>query len=251
MTLSELGTRFWMRRQIMPGATILPLQLPGLRLFTLASSYDEAYGLTDWSGVRFAATNVPVAGMATTWPGVLVPYVEFDSGAAYYTSRDTATLSPTGDVTVGGWFYMDALGVQGAMINKWYTTGNERSYNLHVAAGGALTFEASSDGSATAGKLLSVAGGIVTAGQWWFGVGRLSCSATQGVCLDGTWTTVSTAIPTATYDCARSLYLGRYNESATTWFNGRIAQFWICAYAVPDAWIAWLWENQAPYFGRA
>ena len=250
MSLEELGAAFYMRRQIVPGALMLPMRLPGLRLFALASLYDEASGLNCWGEPRFAPHGTPTSSIATTWPGVLVPYVEFGSEAAYYTLIDSAT-SPTGDVTVGGWFYSDTVTVQGGIINKWYTTtSNDRSYALSVAAGGALTFEVSSDGSALSGKLLTVTGPTVAMGQWYFGVGRIRCNSTQGACLDNVWTTVSAAVPTAVYDNSRSLYLGRYNESATTWFDGRIAQLWLCGYAVPDAWIAWLWENQAPYFGR-
>jgi len=232
---------FYMRRNQTPGAYWLPVALPGLRVAWFASLY--SCGRVGSLPVGWGMTNAGAAtyAVATDWPGVLVPYVS----GTYWTLTDSVTVSPTGDMTVGGWFWATTSGAKRGLINKWLTTGNKRAYTLYLDAADAVTFDTSGNGIAEK----SVAGSAISTDQWTFVTGRIACGVSQDVCVNGVWTKNTTSVPASVYGNVRSLYVGRWNESGTNYWDGYSAQWWLCGYYVPDSHIAWLFEEQASYFG--
>jgi len=242
--LSELGSWFYRRRNQVPGAYWLPVALPGLRVAWFASLYNR--GLVGSLPVGWGMTNAGAAtyAVATDWPGVLVPYVS----GTYWTLPDSVIVSPTGDMTCGGWFYATTSGAKRGWINKWYQTGvNQRSYALYVDVSDAATFDISADGIGTSVK--SVAGSAISTDQWTFAVGRIACGVSQDVFVNGTWIRDTASVPASVYDGSCKLYVGRWNESGANYWDGYSAQWWLCGYYVPDSHIAWLFEEQASYFG--
>jgi len=110
----------------------------------------------------------------------------------------------------------------------------------------------STDGTANAGQYAQATSSeAVSTGTWHHLVGRFTAGGNIGVQIDGgAWESTDTAITTI-YDNARRLGLGEYNESSSNRLGGRIAQAWICADAVGDDMLHWLYNAQAPLFGRA
>jgi hypothetical protein len=249
MSLTDLETQFYMRRRDTPGAMLAPLMLPGLRAFWYCGSAfnSNSQWIAHPLSERMSMTGTISQGRSTTWP--LVEYVTIDGDGEYCTKADDAIISPTGDMTIGIWLTLSASGTKRGVLNKWFETGNERSYVLYASAADAATFDVSSDGGAI--NLRTVAGPALVVDQWELVVGRIECDVSQDVYVSGTWARNAVNPLSSVYDCSRELYLSRHNETSGNSWRGNVAQFWLCGYAVPDAWIDWLWLTQAPHFGRA
>ncbi len=248
MTLTDLGTQFYMQRKDTPGAMLLPLVLPGLRAFWHVSAFNSQ---SRFISVPFSE-QMTMAGTLTVtadaaWP--LVEYVTFSADSQYYSKLDDSVISPTGDLTVGAWAMLTTSGTKRGLLNKWEATvANARSYTLYADVTDAATFDvAAAPGGAAQTK--SVAGGVLEQDTWAFIVGRITCGVSQDVYVSGTWTKDTSSVPADVSDESTALYLGRWNEASSNTWHGKVSQFWLCGYAVPDAWIEWLWQSQGPHFG--
>lgn len=79
------------------------------------------------------------------------------SSTSYASTPDTASLDLTGDLDMRVDASMTWGGTQQALMGKYVTTGNQRSYRLTVESTGKLRFTRSPDGTATTGINSTVA----------------------------------------------------------------------------------------------
>lgn len=252
-TLQQLSTWFHMRRGQTPGAWALPLRLPGLLGCWAPVDVDNLLrisGLLDVGG-SLTRNGDPTIATTTTAPGVLVPYVDFDGAGDYYNRADEAELSPTGDITVVAWVYLDVNNALQGVINKWEDViGNNRSYRLYVDATGKLTFEVSEDGGAVNMAQAVMATALSTA-TWYMAQGRFEAGVSTDVRVDdGSWVTDTSNVLTGCHDSGRDFEVGRDDENAARCLDGRMTQWSLYAYAEPTAVLDWAFREQAPLLGR-
>lgn len=248
---SELASLFYMRSSQTPGVHLLPLQLPGVRGFWWAGTFDSLTRIASIPNAEYlTAAGTPTLSIATAWPGELAPYVEFGGTNEYYSRIDDAILSVTGSACIGVWAYLDTIKLCG-LINKWYDVGsNARSYRLYVDASGYVVFSVSSDGSA-AHSVTATTTTVLDAATWYFLQGRFTAGESAEVRIDnGAWVTTATG-NTTIHDSTRAFYLGMDDENSARRLDGRMAQAWLCGYAVPDAVLDYIYTEQAPLFGKA
>ncbi len=232
------ASSFWTRNGMVPGAMHLPLEIvPAIRGFWIASALDNIQNWPDQSmqGLSLSVTGSVTVGVATAWPGMTVPYFDFDGTNDRYSRNDEAATSITGDMAIGAWVYFDDPTSQQGIVNKWeQTTGNNRSYCLDLTAAGLLRFRVSRDGGNT--NMSSATAEQPTAGEWHFCQARHDCGVITAVRLDdGAWATDTSSVPTSIYDSTRQFRIGEAQESSVLRLNGRIAQVWLAGYAVPTA----------------
>lgn len=90
---------------------------------------------------------------------------------AYITDANQTGLDITGDITIELWIKLEQLPSTGTnlmrLVNKWTTTGSQRSYNFYINVADGLSFLASPDGSFTTGNTFQQqsVGGVFVAGD--------------------------------------------------------------------------------------
>jgi hypothetical protein len=176
-------------------------------------------------------------------------YKDFVRASSNYLSRaDEAGLSITGNLTVGGWFYFDAesTGQETGLINKWYETGNERSYVLYKNSSDELVFSISTDGSAVVS--INDGGFNYAESQWFYVVGRFTVSTELALFVNGMWYKTTIGIPASIFDCSEAFEIGRYNRS--NYLDGKVSQAFICAYSVPDTFICAMFSHAKALYMR-
>jgi hypothetical protein len=111
----------------------------------------NAYGL-EWgeqltAGLR---TDTAAANGTAVSAGSGTNYLSLPGTTGHYASTpDAAALDITGDIDIRAYIAMDdwTPATDTAVVSKYTTTGNQRSYSLHVGSTGALIFLWSEDGS--------------------------------------------------------------------------------------------------------
>lgn len=230
--------------------------LPGLRGFWSMGSLDGTGGTGDLSGQARALTynGNPVYNLYDS----IVPYIDFDGVDDYLDRADEAGTSITGSetfiassvrgLTVGGWFWLDALsgGTPRGLIGKNVVVGNQRSYTIFLTSTDILQFAISSNGTATTTVNSTVGAQI---GQWMFLVGRFIPSREIAIFVNGTKTTNTTSIPSSIFDSTAAFEIGRFLASNTNAANCRASQCFLCASALPDELVTSLYEQTKILFG--
>jgi len=259
-TLEQLATKYWSYADISPAAWMAPMQLPLLWAFW-ANTFDATMSWYDQSlspaGNTLMAVNAAASdvGCSVVWPGGLVPYVGLTGASMYWTYA--AAMAPTGSFSVGGWFYVATASsyAEQGIVSKWeQTAGNNRGYRviLPVTVGDApgISFWASSLGTSATVKYVLPVCDSETRDTWNFFCGRfesgvgLSAKINEGAFVS---TTMASA---AVFDNNRAFEIGRERERNTYCFTGRIAQVWMTHSKVSDTFVHWLYNAQAPLFGR-
>jgi hypothetical protein len=255
ITQDELTTWYTSYKDIIPSAWLLPVELPVLRGFW-ANQFGPSGQSFYWydqcmaSQQNLACIHCTGAeiGMATTWPGALVPYIELDGTNDYCTIADSEQTSITAGLTFGGWVYFDAVNATQGFISKSLTTGDKRGYALYLDSTGVMKLLVSSDGFAVNSVTVTSAAAAATA--WHFVVGRFEVNVSSSLFVDGTWVTVTAGALASIYDNARAFQIGQYDENASYRLKGRVAQAWLCAATVDDSRLSRIYKAQAPLFGH-
>jgi len=259
MTLDQLAALYYSYQDIVPSAWLAPLQLPGVCAFWAANQFDESCNWYDLASKTnmLAATGCTFAADVktppTTWPGALVPYVELDGTNDYFSIADNVTLSITGAMTIGVWFYIDTGGEKdvNGLWGKGNQAGDTLSYYGYVDDDDLLSVGITSNGDADTTNFYTQISGA-TAGTWHLAVMRFTPSAAiEGYLMGENSAGNYTSPPASIYDSARNLLLGCTLETAAYGLDGRIAQAWVCQAAVDSNVLDWLYKVQAPLFGRA
>lgn len=229
--------------------------IPGLRgLWTMSSVKETAADrATDLSGQGNHLTENVSAGRISFGREALslLPVADFNSANSQYLNRADAGATDWADITgteayvfaaqrgltLGGWFRTDTLGAaQMGLISKWAGAGN-RSYELQLTAGDVFGFQVSDDGT---NSDLATSTAVLTAGNWYFAVGRFDPAALVEIYVNGAWDTQATA-RAAAFDSGQSFTIGA-RSSGAIFFDGRASLCFLSAALVSDAIITTLFE---------
>ena len=254
--MALLSTHFWTRNEpnvAWRHAVSSVMALPALRAFWPMSSvdYTVASRARDVSGggYHLSDNNTPLFGYDQ-----LAPYAGFDGinqyldradgGAANWadiTGAEAYVAPKAGGLTLGGWFYIDALtGVTQGLSGKWDSGGvNQRSYLLSYLNGGAPQFLISTNGAASQ----TVTAGAVALDTWFFAVGRFTPSAEIAVFVNDVKTTNVAGIVATIFDSTAPFGIGAFS-TWSNWLAGRASMCWLCASALSDSIITALYHQQ-------
>lgn len=223
------------------------LALPELRGLWAASSIDESGDVMDFSGQGHTLTNNGTTPRAVY--NDVTPYFDFNGSTQYLNRTVEAGFNITGALTLGGWFWADALpAAYRGVFGKWNdVTVNQRSYALYVNGAGSETlFGVSSDGTAATTASRS----MISTGTWHFLAGRFTPSTEVALFVDGVKYVNVTSIPAAVFDSSAALQVPLITlGGSSAYLDGRAALFWLCADDLSDALIARLWQRGRGYFG--
>ena len=211
------------------------LALPGLRGLWTMGAFDGDGNAHDLSGHGHVLTynGNPTYGYAG-----FVPYIDFDGVGDYLNRADDADFDIAGTesyvapgaqgVTLGGWFYIHTM--PGArqylrLMSKGASTGNVRSYALYVDVG-RVVFLVSQDGAS-----FSLAQIAITAGAWYWVVGRYIPGTEIAVFCNSQVNRRVTSIPAALYNSAVGFSIGGQADG-TNLIQARASMCWLSAMAL-------------------
>jgi hypothetical protein len=239
------------------GAISRFLAIPGLVGFWSMSSVQRSTGNAyDLSGQGRTLTynGNPTYNIYNNF----VPYIDLDGTGDFLSRADETDLDILGSETVyasgvrgltlGGWFWLDALsgGTARGFINKYTGTGNQRSYTLILATTDAPRFVVSSDGI---NDTLVTSASTLSTGQWYFLVARFVPSTSLDVYVNSVKTTNTTSIPAALFASTANLDIGRFNQNSANVMDGRTSLCFLSANTLPDALINALFHQSRLLFG--
>ena len=170
--------------------------------------------------------------------------LDLESGSSQFASAtDSASLSPTGDITIGSWIRFETL-QDCQFVSKFLDTGNVRSYRFgfNEAATDELTFAYSTDGTFQAANAVAVNWDAPALSTWFHVAVTLDVSASevkfyvdtvqQGATQTGTGTSIN--------DGTSAFYVGALNFSGgdTQFLDGMIdeVQFYNAIKTIGDIW---------------
>jgi len=130
---------------------------------------DEASGNRADSSVNgnTLTDNATVSNVAYDYWSTGENSADFETGNSEYLSITDASqtgLDITSDLSIAGFVRPESVGAARAILTKWNTTGNQRSYLLRISSGNALQLLLSNAGSAT--DVTATSTGTVSAGKW-------------------------------------------------------------------------------------
>lgn len=203
------------------------------------SAQGNAYGL-EWGEQLTAGLRTDTA--ATNGSAVSITsgtnYLNLPGTSGHYASTpDAAALDVTGDIDIRVYVAMDdwTPATDSCVLAKYNTTGNQRSYNLHVLNTGALNLQWSNDGTTQITKTSTATTGFTDGTAHWVRAtldvdnGSGSNVVTFYTSEDGTtWTqlgnTVTTAGTTSIFNSTSVLELGARNSGTAANTAGKIFQ---------------------------
>lgn len=231
------------------------LTLPGLVGFWPGSAVGTAGLLNDLSGNGLQMNNNNGV-LFSAETSSLIPWLEFDGVNQYFSRADEAILdisgteayvaTPIQGITLGGWFWFDAIGVTYGLMSK-FVTGGQASYRMRRDSNNRVFFLVSSDGTNEVGTS-SVDAPNTTAGAWFFCVGRAINGTTITVFLNGIENEGGAAPPAPIFNSTSDFEIGRMN--AGSYLNGRASMCFLCAAAVPTVHLTTLYQWTRPMFNR-
>lgn len=220
------------------------LGLPGLRAFWPLSAYTSANVYADQSG-----NGKGITAQAGATPAVynsLIPTVAFNGGAtAYLTRANEADLQITGAVTVGGWFFFTNLTNAAGLLSKTGGSANN-AYWMYAPSGNVPVQFGIGNGAA---NIHASSAANATNGVWHFAVGRYTPSTELACFLDNQKGTLTAGVYAAINAGVDAFEIGRVFNSATGTINGNGALCFLCAAALSDTLLAYLWQRSRGMFG--
>jgi|SRR5579859_3075625 len=229
--------------------------LPGLRGLWYPGSTDQAGLLYDVSGqarTLSIGSGIPTTALLSS----LVPIMQYGGGGCH-TRASEAGLQVSGTetsidasirgLTLGGWFKITNTATRYGLAQKYTTGTNQRSYALWVFETGTFPqFYVSSNGTATTTVGSSVA---LSAGTWYFIVGRYVPSTSLDIYVNNVKTTNTTTIPASIFNTSTSPFdLARFDGGSL--LVGALGLTFLCGAALSDALLNYLWLRTAPIFGQ-
>lgn len=210
--------------------------LSGLRGFWPMSAMSAGGRPQDFGG---QALDLSYNGGAKYGYDGLAPYAAFDGAGDYFDVGDTSALDISGaeafvedaaqGLTMGGWFYHNALtGYQG-YVTKWGDPG-QKSYGLYKNSTQAIRFLVTNDGTATTQLSSSV---VPTTLSWMFIVARYRAGLSLDLYVNGTRDTLPSA-PGSLFNSSRDFRIGNQHGSSSWYLDGRASLCFLCATALSD-----------------
>lgn len=228
-------------------AASVHLMLPSLRAFWPMSSRDIANSAYDLSGQANTAAQV---GAALTFDSaVLSPYVLF-SATNNLNAGAGAGTSLANDLTLGGWFYFDAVsgGASEFLIGRSTDAAGGRQYWIRRNAAGTISFIVSVDGTATTIVTSSIVPAIET---WYFIAARYNPSTEIKLWVDDNEYSNTTAIPAALFTSGLvSFTIGATSTAGQRW-AGRASMCWLSDIDMDDVILFALYEHTRCMFKKS
>jgi len=172
----------------------------------------------------------------------LAPYVNlpgashlFHNDAAVFDIVGTEAFTAAGSrgLTLGGWFWLDAVAANYGLVSKWTVAGNQMAYLLYFnQAVPNFEFQTSNTGAAVATTVTSTAYTVAISG-WYFVVGRFDPSTSTDIHVNGVWDYNLVAAPAALFNSTAQLQVGAYDAGANE-LPGRVSSVFICAAQLTD-----------------
>ena len=210
---------------------------------------DRSQNLND--GTLVNGAGVEATGPTTRRDGqVILPvtdaYIDFDGTDDYANIPDSSLWDATGGISVSGWCYADSLGSYNVIVNQWSTAANSSSSWTLETVGSDWRFYMYDSGAATLKYASST--GTATTGAWKHIVGvfngttlKVYVNGVEG----GTTATVTTA-NTSSFP----LRIGRFYDTATGIWNGKIANTMIWGSSLTAKEIKDIYIAQKGRFGK-
>lgn len=224
------------------------LALPELRALWPFSSVNESGNVYDISGQGRILTN---NGTATrSLYNFIVPYMSFNGSSQYLSRADEAGLDITGNLTMGGWFYFNALGTanQEGLLGKHNTTGSQRSYAFYLNTSNGIVFQVSVNGGFGAGNANTIDSAALQTGKWYFVVARFTPSTELALFVNNVKTTNTTSVVASIFNSTAAFEIMRRNV-ALTYTNGLASLCFVTASALSDVLISELYNSTRGLFG--
>lgn len=230
--------------------------LPALRGLWFASNADNTGNVFDSTGQGRTLTRngTPAIRMftVTSFPALL-PHYDLNGTTDFFSRADEAGLDVLGTeayvagdtrgLTMGGWFRADSLTGTPGLMGKQNATGAQRGYLLRIASS-AVEGRVSVDGTAE----VTVTGATLVASSWYFVVLRYTPSVDLSVFVNGTKATNTTSIPANLFNNTAAFQIGAYN-AGTQFLQGRWVMSFLCAAALSDGFIIYLYNRSVGHFG--
>ena len=229
--------------------------LPGLRGFwamSATASTGEARDMSDQD------MHLTYAGNPTYGYQGLAPYITFDGTGDYLSRSDTANLDITGTetiyapnvrgLTLGGWFYRSAAGVEQGLMSKWNTVlTNQRSYMLYLNASNQILFSISTDGTTVVSVTHTE---TIATNQWTFIAGRFKPGSELKIWKNLTARTNTTGIPASIFNSTANFNVGAYANGSLGLFTGRASLCFLSAMYLNDYFITNFYHQTRALFGK-
>lgn len=209
------------------------LALPGLRGFWPMSGFDSGGDTTDMGGL---AHHLTYNGNPIYNYDNLVPYIDLDGTGDFLSHADHADFDIFGTetyvaaavrgLTLGGWFWIDALGANSGLIGKHSGVPGAGGYLLQKLAAADVIRFLIDDGVA---QFVSGNTATITAATWYHVVGRFDPSNEVTIFLNGVSSPNAAGIPAAIGNSAVSFEISGFNNGASQLLDGRPSLCWICA----------------------
>lgn len=162
-------------------------------------------------------------------------YCAGDTSASKITCPDSTQLSPTGDLDLIVHCALDDFSPAGAqaLLSKWITTGNQRSFRFSLATDGKLILEWSADGTTVITKTSTVVAPTNSGDPVWLRVtldvnnGAAGndvkfYTSPDGVTYTQVGSTVTTASTTSVFNSTSQIEIGAANSSADRELDFRV-----------------------------
>jgi hypothetical protein len=230
------------------------LALPGLRGFWPMSSVGVAGQAIDLQGL---GNHLTLNGNPVINHENLISFFEYDGTGDFHSITDAASGnafdilgtetyidSSVRGLTVGGWFWFDALGSQESLIVKGAGAAATSAFFLDKLATNEIRFLIS-DGAAFQGA----ASAVVAATTWYFIVGRYIPSTSIDVIVNNVYVTDVVGVPAAAQNVAADLNIASFNSGVVFLLDGRASLCFMCASALNTAQISALFHQTRAMFG--
>lgn len=217
--------------------------LPELRGLWMASNVNESGNLLDLTGQGRTLTN-----NASTPRAVynnIVPYCDLNGSTQYFSRADEAGLDITGALTIGGWFWLDTIAADTALVGKQTPTGNQRGYILNALNTTAYAQMLVSVDGVNNTTVASTTGQGVS--RWCFVAGRFTPSTELAVFVNTIKAVNTTSIPASIFNNTAPLTIG--SRAPGQWLDGRFAIAFLCSAVASDQALATIFQQTRGYFG--
>lgn len=219
------------------------LMIPGLRAFYPVSSADELGDVFDLSEQDRTLTNVgPTFGVYND----LLPFAEFDGINDQFTRANEPGIDITGELCIGGWFWVNSLGSEMGLMSKWVAAGDQRQYRLIKTAGDQFQFEVAASPGGAGDVFVVTSSFTVVASGWFQVIGRYTPSTTLDIIVNNFKDVNTSGIPASLSSEISQLEVG--STDGGSFLDGRSAMMFLAASNPSDVFIDTLYQNTMGLF---
>lgn len=229
--------------------------LAGLRGLWLPGSADNTGAVYDRSGQGRTLTynGNPTIGVHNN----LVPYYDYDGTGDFHSRADEAGLDILGTetyiatalrgLTLGGWFYWSSAVKAGdnGLVSKYLSAGNQKSYVLYTNGGDSEARMIVSVDGITGTEVDSTI--VLTTGKWYFIWGRFVPSTSLAVSVNNNANINTSTIPASIFNSTAAFNIAGFGGGSVN--NCRCALAFLCASALSDELLTYLWYRGRVLFG--